>query len=347
MFIVLVPFFREVIFMQTDKPFKTIDEQIHILTIKRHLSINNVEAAKDILQRYGYYEIINGYKTHFLNDPNDHDKGYKEDASFEHIYDLYKLDRDIRRDLLESLEYFEQTFKQALAYSVAKIISDEQARYTAKSHYNTGKTHHRGRHIYNDRDRLLKKFNKLINSDKQPFEHYRQDHHNIPPWIMIKGMSFGEVIYWYRLSKPEIRFNVIAELLGIDTTLLRVSNSDLKISQMIGDLLGLYLSYRNLTAHGGRVYNHRSERYKLRWTPLIYPNVIAASRQEFNKGNYRSSLGVVMRTLKIFDNPEPFNNLEIWLQIHLKNYLKLHKDDKDFLLEAMELDSTHIKFNLD
>ena len=58
MFIVLVPFFREVIFMQTDKPFKTIDEQIHILTIKRHLSINNVEAAKDILQRYGYYEMM-------------------------------------------------------------------------------------------------------------------------------------------------------------------------------------------------------------------------------------------------------------------------------------------------
>lgn len=333
--------------MQTDKPFKTIDEQINILKSERNLTINNVEAAKDALQRYGYYEIINGYKTPFLNDPNDDDKGYKESASFEHIFDLYKLDRDIRKDLLQSLEYFEQTFKQSLAYSVAKIISDDQSRYTARSHYNTGKTYHRRHRVYNDRDRLLKRFNKLINSDKQPFKHYRQDHHNIPPWIMIKGLTFGEVIYWYRLSKPEIRFNVISKLLGIDPTLLRASNSNLKISQMIGDLLGLYLSYRNLTAHGGRVYNHRSQMYKLRWLPLIYPRVITASRPEFNQGKYRSSLGVVMRSLKIFDNPEPFNNLEIWLQIHLKNYLKQYEGDKEFLLKAMELDDIHTKFELD
>ena len=333
--------------MQTDKPFKTIDEQINILKSERNLTINNVEAAKDALQRYGYYEIINGYKTPFLNDPNDDDKGYKESASFEHIFDLYKLDRDIRKDLLQSLEYFEQTFKQSLAYSVAKIISDDQSRYTARSHYNTGKTYHRRHRVYNDRDRLLKRFNKLINSDKQPFKHYRQDHHNIPPWIMIKGLTFGEAIYWYRLSKPEIRFNVISKLLGIDPTLLRASNSNLKISQMIGDLLGLYLSYRNLTAHGGRVYNHRSQMYKLRWLPLIYPRVITASRPEFNQGKYRSSLGVVMRSLKIFDNPEPFNNLEIWLQIHLKNYLKQYEGDKEFLLKAMELDDIHTKFELD
>ena len=333
--------------MQTDKPFKSIDEQIRILKVERKLTINNVEAAKDILQRYGYYEIINGYKTPFLNDPSDDNKGYKDNATFEHIFDLYKLDRDIRKDLLQSLEYFEQTFKQALAYSVAKIISDNQTRYTAQSHYNTGRTHHNHRRIYNDRDRLLQKFNKLIHSDKQPFKHYREDHHNIPPWIMVKGMTFGESIYWYRLSKPEVRFNVISKLLDIDPTLLRASNSSLKISQTIGDLLGLYLNYRNLTAHGGRIYNHRSEIYKIRWLPLIYPRFINATRQEFNKNQFRSSLGVVMRTLKIFDNPEPSNNLEIWLQIHLKSYLKKYKEDEKFLLEAMELDGNHIKFNLD
>lgn len=164
---------------------------------------------------------------------------------------------------------------------------------------------------------------------------------------MVKGMTFGESIYWYRLSKPEVRFNVISKLLDIDPTLLRASNSSLKISQTIGDLLGLYLNYRNLTAHGGRIYNHRSEIYKIRWLPLIYPRFINATRQEFNKNQFRSSLGVVMRTLKIFDNPEPSNNLEIWLQIHLKSYLKKYKEDEKFLLEAMELDDNHIKFNLD
>ncbi|WP_206424107.1 hypothetical protein [Vaginisenegalia massiliensis] len=47
------------------KPFKTIDEQIEILT-SRKLIIKNEDAAKESLMRFGYYEIINGYKNPFL-----------------------------------------------------------------------------------------------------------------------------------------------------------------------------------------------------------------------------------------------------------------------------------------
>lgn len=331
--------------MKSNKPFKTIDEQIDILKNNRHLAFNNIEAAKDILQRYGYYEIINGYKTPFLNNPKNDDDGYKASSSFEHIYDLYKLDRDIRRDTLQSLEYFEQTFKQALAYTIADLISESQARYTARSHYNTGKVHHR-RRVYCDRDRLLKKFSHIVNSNNQPFKHYREDHNNIPPWIMIKGLTFGEAIYWFRLSKPQIRFKTISNLLNIDSILLSTANSQLKINQTIGDLLSLYLNYRNLTAHGGRVYNHRSQRYRLRWLPLIYPNLIKVNRSDFNHGKYRSSIGVVMQTLKLFDNPEPYEYLNIWLQVNLKDYLKKHSDDEKFLLSSMELDNYHVNFSL-
>lgn len=234
--------------MATDKPFKTIDEQIELLRNTRHLTIANEEAARDALQRYGYYEIINGYKTPFLINPQDDNEGYKSSASFEHIFDLYKFDRYLRKDLLESLEFFEQTFKQALSYSIASLISEDDSRYTAESHYNTGRTHHHKKGVNNDRDRLLSKFNYWMRSNKQPFKHYREDHGNVPPWIMIKGLTFGEAIYWYRLSKPDIRFDVISKLLKIEKPLLRSANKQLKINQMIGDLLGLYLSYRNLTA---------------------------------------------------------------------------------------------------
>lgn len=51
--------------MRTDKPFKTIKEQIQILK-SRNLIFLNEETAKNALSRYGYYEIINGYKDFFL-----------------------------------------------------------------------------------------------------------------------------------------------------------------------------------------------------------------------------------------------------------------------------------------
>ncbi|MEB3365020.1 hypothetical protein SDC49_20185 [Lactobacillus sp. R2/2] len=46
------------------KPFTNIDEQINILK-NRYLHFENEEIAKAILRRYGYYEIINGYKSPF------------------------------------------------------------------------------------------------------------------------------------------------------------------------------------------------------------------------------------------------------------------------------------------
>ena len=51
--------------MKTDKPFKTIDEQMELLN-SRNLTFKNPETVKSSLIKYGYYEIINGYKDNFL-----------------------------------------------------------------------------------------------------------------------------------------------------------------------------------------------------------------------------------------------------------------------------------------
>lgn len=62
------------------------------------------ETAKNALSRYGYYEIINGYKDPFLIEKCNDEKGFRDGTTFEHIYALYTLDKDISRDLLRALE---------------------------------------------------------------------------------------------------------------------------------------------------------------------------------------------------------------------------------------------------
>ena len=59
-----------------DKPFKTIDQQISILQ-SRNLLFHNKETAAKNLERYGYYEIINGYKDNLELDRIDNDKNYE------------------------------------------------------------------------------------------------------------------------------------------------------------------------------------------------------------------------------------------------------------------------------
>lgn len=324
----------------SDKPFKSVAEQIHILNNDRDLTILNEEAAELALKRYGYYEIINGYKTPFLREPGNDEKGYKDDATFEHIYALYDLDRQIRNTVLQGIEQFEQYFKQVLAYTIAESISEDQERYTAKSHYNKGEARVKKNGAFNgtDRDKLLKKINYLLKSPKQPMKHYREKHKNVPPWILVKELTFGEAIFWYKLSRKGIREKIISRMFGIEKGVIGTIDPVLKIRQAFGDILSLCLDYRNLTAHGGRIYNHRSTKHALKWSVYIYnSNVINISRSRFLNKEMRSSLGCLIKVLSLFENRDPYLSITIWLSIHLDKYFEKYPNDKLMLEQEMEL----------
>ena len=337
--------------MNTDKPFKTIDEQMELLE-SRNLLFENKETVRLILTRYGYYEIINGYKDNFLKNPNNDDDGFKPNTTFEHIYALYKLDKNIRSCLKNSLEDFELSFKQILAYTIAEAYSDKDSRYVAKSHYNAGKSHRRrrGNGIETDRDRLLRKMNNIIKyNDYQPYKHYREDHNNIPPWIAIKGLTFGESVFLFKLSKRKVRDTVISKMLdlGLNTDLIPLADKTFKIRQAFGDVLALALYYRNLTSHGGRIYNRRTNRYRLRYSNLLYPTIIDVNKKEFRKNKGRSSVGTLLCCLRILKNEDCRSTLASWLQVYLGMYLKLYPDDKNLLVDSLELNLKGCQINLD
>ncbi|WP_239823245.1 Abi family protein [Lentilactobacillus parabuchneri] len=308
---------------------------------KRNMIFLNEDADANILRDYGYYEIINGYKDKFMIDPQNDDKGFKPNTTFEHIYALYNLDKQLRDLTLQTLAQFEQIFKQHLAYVIARDISDDQNQYTLQLHYNVGKSY---RHNATDRDGLIKNFNKTLRSTYQPYKYYRDVHGNIPPWIMIKSFTFGNSIYWFQLSKKSIQERVIARMFGIQSDLYPEMDQLFNLNQAFGDLLALYLDYRNLTAHGGRVYNHRSIRHGIRhYSPFIYrEQILPISRRKFNRGLYRSSLGTLYKSLLVFKNKDPYVELQSWLTIRLENYLKQYPDDQQYLIDAMELDLTDI-----
>ncbi|MBI6596723.1 hypothetical protein DB330_01840 [Lacticaseibacillus casei] len=232
---------------------------------------------------------------------------------------------------------------------MSKCISPDQQIYTDRAYYNRGKIYYqhdgspRTTPPFNERDKMLYNFGKLLGSNDQPYKYYRENHGNIPPWIMIKNLMLGQVIYWYKLSKPKVRLDIISRMLSMDSTVIEALDETMRIRQSFGDLLDLVLDYRNLTAHGGRVYNHRASDHELHSSPfLLRKNILNISKAKHRTGYRKSSIGALILTLGIINNPDPKQTISSWIDVLLANYLQNFPQDENMLIQAMELEDTTI-----
>lgn len=328
----------------TEKPFRSIDQQVNKLKIERGLLFENEEWDKQLLLSYGYYEIINGYKFHFMKDPTNDDAGFIDGTTFEHIYRLFSYDRFLRSQVMSALETFELSLRQALAYTIAEQISDKQDIYLSRKNYVTGKKQYNrsAQKSTYPIDHLLEILTKITYTTSEPFKHYREEHHNIPPWIIVKKLNFGNLIWWYRLLKKKEKNLVVARMLGENVNLID-QTPDLK--DAFSNLLSLYLDYRNTAAHGGRIYNHFSEHHELSFNRLLH-SILGVSSADYRNGKGKSKIGVVLKSLQIFENNDPYNELKLGISVYLKNYLKLYPQDKDYLLATMELTEDDLRLDL-
>ena len=107
------------------KPFKTYDEQIEILS-SRGLYIENLKDAKVILSQVNYYNLINGYKTPFLDNASSNkvEDVYKPGSSFEEIYALHEMDRELKKVVFYYLLRFEKLLKTSCAYHFSDLHRD-------------------------------------------------------------------------------------------------------------------------------------------------------------------------------------------------------------------------------
>lgn len=319
-----------------DKIFKTIEEQVQILE-SRNLLFLDRNAASQSLQKFGYYEIINGYKDIFLNDPTDDSAGYKPNITFEHIFNLYNLDKTIRNEIRSVLDDFELILKQNLSYVIAENISEQHSVYTDKSNFSSGKLHKYKERETTDRDTLLKEFKKATYSKEEPFNFYIKTHANIPPWIMVKNFSFGNTIYWYKLSDSTIKDKIVARMFGIPYDFFNTLNPPFNLTNLFGDLLNLYLDYRNACSHGKRIYNMRSKKLIRTYSPVLYDtNSLKVSKTQFNNGQMRSSLGILIESMSLFRETQLSSTALVTVAYVLEKYFEKFPDDLDFLLPSIE-----------
>lgn len=311
-----------------DYVYTTVEEQIEKLK-KQQLTIIDESAAMAKLSTYGYYNIINGYRDPYITRLYG-EKVYNPGVTFEQIFALFTLDHNLRNAVLLSMIDIEEHLRAVVANIVGKDFGIDHHQYLKKNNYRDKKVSD----SYFRRDRILKTlFDLAEKSNKEPIQYYRNKYGYVPPWILLKGAYFGTLVNYIRFLKKKQRDILIRELYG---DIVSDENEEY-YKDLLSDTLFLCLEYRNLAAHGGRVYNFSAKQH-LRADKATAYNGISRLLFALNcfrfKQPYTRLQGAINNSLNEYCHsyPDDIGRLEQALGIHIevKNYIWINRKTQKY-----------------
>lgn len=229
-----------------DKPYTTYEEQLIILE-KKHLTIPDRDEVVELLKRCSYFGLITGYKHPF----KDKEGNYKIHTTINDIYALYTYDMELRELFLKYILIIENHIKSVMSYSFCESFGDLETDYLNANNYNYIPLKQA------DINKLLSKLRYAMNDfDNHPYlQHQRDNHGNIPMWVLMKVLTIGIVSKMYSVLKPQTQTLISKEFAYI---------SEEELSQMI-DLLS---RFRNVCAHNERLYDFKYLKSEIRTTDV-------------------------------------------------------------------------------
>lgn len=227
--------------MSKTKPFKTHNELIALLE-ERGIDFSSSESksfAKKNLQRIGYYNLINGYSSVFL-EPGMVDF-YKKGTTIEEIYNVYNFDQKLREIFLKNILPFETNIKSLVAYYFPQ--SHPETHYLTYQNFDT---------TQKDSDKSIMELiaeiqRQIAGRVSDPsISHYLTKYGYIPLWVLNNILTLGTISKFYSLMKQQER--------------QQISKTFLLSDKELGNILMYLSSIRNFCAHGNRLYCFRSKR---------------------------------------------------------------------------------------
>lgn len=218
------------------KDYKSNEELINYLLSKGVIIFDKKDALEKF-ERYTYYSVINSYKDIF----KDKNRNYINNVSFDDIYAVFEFDKNLKNIVLKYCLEIETVIKSIMANQISKV-------YGIKDYLN----------IFNwdnninveIRENLLKKINNEIEKDYNvhtAVTHYIDEYGFVPPFVLVKILTFGVASSYYGLLKQSDR-QAIAKYFKISDKLLK---------QILKNLTTI----RNVAAHSDRLYNYTSKFY--------------------------------------------------------------------------------------
>lgn len=241
------------------KPFKSHNSLLKLMR-KRNISIakgSEGSKVKNILSRENYYSVINGYKDIFLDQAitkQTNDDYYITGTTFFQIYSVYCFDRNLRNILMKSLLQAEQNLCTKVAYRFAE---EHKTEFSHLNINNFSKTD------LPQSTRLISKLSNVtqLNSKSKDsgFYHYLTKHQDLPLWVLVTKLTFGEITAFYKSVMPSLQEKKLHDIHKEYSAEFSIPITA-PTSSLIGKfntILDVLVPYRNICAHGNRLYNHR------------------------------------------------------------------------------------------
>ncbi len=218
------------------KGYKSNEDLIEYLSSKGVTISDKSDALKKV-ERYTYYSIVNTYKSIF----KDEEGKYLDNVTFDEIYALFEFDKGLKNIILKYCLEIETVIKSIMANQISKV-------YGVKEYLNTSNW---DSSINDDiKEKLFNKINNEIEKDYNTHTavtHYIDQYGFVPPFVLVKILTFGVASSYYGLLKQSDR-QAIAKYFKISDKLLK---------QILKNLTTI----RNVAAHSDRLYNYTSKFY--------------------------------------------------------------------------------------
>ena len=219
------------------KPFLTYQQQIQKLMEEKHLIVNDVKFAMEKLHELGYFTLIGGYKAPF-RDPMT--RVYIENTTFEDIYALYQFDNQLRELFFQYLCQIEKRMHSLISYAFCEQYGELQNAYLNPENYNYSIRNQNGvNKLISIMERLA---NRNINYEYLVYQ--RRIYHNVPLWVLINALTFGQLSKMYSFLPFHIQSNISRQF-------TRVNERELE------QYLKVLVLYRNICAHNERLFSHK------------------------------------------------------------------------------------------
>lgn len=220
------------------KPFITYTAQIEKLKSEKNLIITDSDFAVEALRNISYYALIGGYKHPFIDI---HTRKYINEARFEDIVALYKFDEELRGLFFKNLCRVERRIRSSISYHFCKKHGEHQEEYLNPNNYNNLSKNKNGI------AKLIKMLDIMAkqNRDHEYLVYQRNKYHNIPLWVIMNTLTFGQISKMFEFLPQNIQGTVCQDF------------GNVKKNEMIKYLKVLTL-YRNVCAHNERLFSYRT-----------------------------------------------------------------------------------------
>jgi len=221
------------------KKFLTYEQQIRYLISEKNLVIQDINSAKQILFKVGYFPLINGYKKIFKNSVT---QKFKDGTCLKNLYDLYSFDNELRTIFLKNILITERNIKSSLSYHFSEVFGGGQSDYLNSLNYD-----YAGLKIP-----LIKTLIKIMSGQLRKDSHYAYIHHylkvyqDVPLWVLINVMTFGQMSKLYACQKGQIKIRVCNDF------------GKIKINEF-EKMIAVSTKFRNVCAHNERLFDFRTK----------------------------------------------------------------------------------------